>query len=272
MSVVHKIIGDQPLDVSKLNAFVSTIEGALYEERGEGVIFYWIDGKSTRGFDITLEQDFIEIRNMVLSNRCDYELTNNVVDEILNLTVGRVLDIDEEPVTVFPIWSNDKIAETEIHDCEVIHILSKEHEVAIDGPIRKVHFGKRLHKNFASLKGEQLRDKMFDLVLYVNYQIPNFERGNIMRVGDSKDDQKIMKVVTNETDCILDKYDYILLWVAEGQHPIMITNEILNSMLPSNWKLVDEFTVVAPITSEKEWEKLLADAKKHDLFESYINS
>jgi len=270
MSIVHRIISKQPLDVSRLNAFVSTIDGALFEERGEGDVFYWIDGKSTRGFDITLEQDAIEVRNMVLSNRYDYELTNKVVDEILHLTGGKVLDIDEEPVTVFPIWDSDKIAETEIRDCEVIHILSKEHEIAIDGPIRNVHFGKRLHKNFASLKGEQLRNKMLDLILYVNYQIPNFERGNIMRVSDSTEEQKIIKVVANETDCILDKYDYILLWVAEGQHPLMITNEILNTMLPSNWKLVDEYTVVAPITSEKEWEKLLADAKKQDLFESFI--
>ena len=189
----------------------------------------------------------------------------------VNLTVGRILNQEEEPVTNFPIWDNDKIADTEIHDCEIILSLSKEHDVAIDGPIRKVHFGKRLHKNFAPLKGEQLRNKMFDLVLYVNYQIPNYEYCNLMLVGKPEEEhQKRMIVLSNDKDCIIDRYENIMLYTSDN--PIMITNEILNSMLPSNWKLVDEYTVVAPITSEKEWNKLLTDAKKHDLFESFIKS
>jgi hypothetical protein len=271
MCIIHSIIGKRTLDVSKLNVFVSTIDGATYQDRGEGVFYYWMDGKSTRGLNITLEKDCIEVRNMVLSNRYDYELTNKVIEEILTLTGGTILDEGEEQITDFPIWDNEKIAETEIRDSEVILTLSKEHEVSIDGPIRKVHFGKRLHKNFEPLKGEQLKNKMFDLVLYVNYQIPNFEKGNIMRVGNSKDDQKTMKVLASDTNYIIDKYDYILLFVSEGQQPIMITNEILNTMLPSNWKLVDEYTVVAPITNEKEWDKLLTNAKKHDLFENFMN-
>ena len=78
-----------------------------------------------------------------------------------------------------------------------------------------------------------------------------------------------MKLLTNEVDYIIDKYDFILLQTTEEQ-PIMITNEILNSMLPSNWQLVDEFTIVAPITSQDEWNKLLTNAKKQDLFESFM--
>ena len=108
---------------------------------------------------------------------------------------------------------------------------------------------------------------MFDLILQVNYEIPDFEIGNIMRVVNSEDDPKIMKVLTNETDYILDKYDYILLYVPDK--PIMITNEILNTMLPSNWDLVDEYTIVAPITNHSEWDNLLNNAKKYDLWEKF---
>lgn len=272
MSVIHNIISKRPLDISRLDKFVATIDGATYEDRGEGVFYFWIDGKSTRGFDITLEEGYIEVRNTVLSNRHDYELTNKIVAETVVLTDGIILDEDEEKVSNFPIFNNDRITKAEIHDCETIQVLSREHEdIAIFGPVRKVHFGKRLHEQFKGLKVEQLKNKMFDLILTVNYQIPNFEPGNIMRVRNSEDDEKIMKLLTNETDYIIDKYDYILLNTSD-ERPIMITNDILNTMLPSNWKLVDEFTVVAPMTDESEWNKLLTNAKKFDLWNKFLNS
>ena len=272
MSVIHNIINKQPLDISRLDKFVSTIEGATYEDRGGGVFYFWTDGKSTRGFDITLEQGYIEVRNTVLSNKHDYDLSNKIVAEILALTDGIILDEDEEQVSNLPIFDNDKITKLEIHDCETIQVLSREHEdIAIYGPIRKVHFGKRLHEQFKGLKGEQLKNKMFELILTVNYRIPNFECGNIMQVGNSEEDKKIMKLLTNKTDYIIDKYDFILLNTSEEQ-PIMITNEILNSMLPSNWQLVDEFTIVAPIADKSEWNKLLTNAKKFDLWNEFTKN
>lgn len=272
MSVIHNIINKKPLDILILDKLVSTIEGAKFEDRGGGVFYFWIDGKSTRGLDITIEQGYIEVRNTVLSNRHDYDLSNKIVAQILTLTDGIILDEDEEQISNLPIFDNYKIAKLEINDSETIQVLSKEHEdIAIFGPIRKVHFGKRLYEQFKGLKGEQLKDKMFELILTVNYRIPNFEYGNIMQVGNSEEDKKIMKLLTNETDCIIDKYDYILLKSSEEQ-PIIITNEILNSMLPSNWQLVDEFTIVAPITDKGQWNRLLINAKKFDLWNEFTRS
>lgn len=271
MSVIHNIITNKPLDLSRLNDFVSTIDKAVVEDRGEGTFYFWTKGKSTRGFDITINGDVIEIRNTILSNRHDYELTNQVVEKIINLTDGLILNEDEEQVSDLPVFDDKRISEAEIHDCETIQLLSKEHEdIAIYGPIRKVHFGKRLHEDFKNSKGEELRDKMFDIILSVNYQIPDFEYGTIMQVGNNEDDKKIMKLLTNKTDYIIDKYDYILL-NSSDEKPIMITNEILNKMLPSNWNLVDEFTVVAPMTSEAEWEKLLNTAKQYDQFDTFTS-
>ncbi len=92
MSVIHNILTKKSLDISELNDFVSTIDNATFEDRGEGVYYYWIEGKSTRGFDITIDGDTIEIRNTVLSNKPDYDLTNKVVEKILKLTDGIILD------------------------------------------------------------------------------------------------------------------------------------------------------------------------------------
>ncbi len=54
MSLIHNIIIKSPLDVARLNKFVATIEGATYEARGENVIYFWINGKSTRGLTLRL--------------------------------------------------------------------------------------------------------------------------------------------------------------------------------------------------------------------------
>jgi len=269
MSLIHTIITKQPLEISRLNNFVTKIDNASYGERGEGTYYYWIEGKSTRGFDIAIDGEVIEIRNTVLSNRYDYELTNKIVEEILKLTDGIILSEEEEQVEALPLFDNDRIVETELNDCQFIQTLSKEHEdIGIYGPTRKVHFGKRLQNTYKKLNGQQLRDKMFETILVVNYELPDFEYGNIMEVGNTADNKKIMKLLTNKTDYIIDKYDYILLNTLD-EKPIMITNEILNSMLPSNWTLVDEFTIVAPITGKVEWTALLKNAEKYNLWDSY---
>ena len=269
MSVIHNILTKKALDILELNNFVLTIDNATFEDRGEGVYYYWIAGKSTRGFDITINGDIIEVRNTVLSNKSDYDLTNKVVEKIINLTGGLIFDEDEEQIDTLPIFNNDRIIETELEDCEHIKILSKEIEdIAIYGPIRKVHFGKRLYNTFKHLSGQQLKENMFDLIVKVNYQIPNFDYGNIMQVSNSNDNKKIMKLLTNETDCIIDKYDYILLHISDDK-PLMITNEILNKFLPSDWTLVDEFTIVAPMTSKDEWDKLINTAKEFDQFDTF---
>lgn len=269
MSVIHNILTKKSLDISKLNDFVSTLDNAVVEDRGEGTYYFWTEGKSTRGFDITIDGDVIEVRNTILSNKHDYELTNNVVETILNLTDGLLINEDEEQVETLPLFDSQKILDTEINDCKLIQTLTREKEdIAIFGPTRKVHFGKRLYETLKLYSGRELCNVMFEIILKVNYQIPDYDYGNVMQVGNSEDDKKIMKLLTNEVDCIIDKYDYILLHTSE-ETPIMITNEILNKLLPSNWTLVDEFTVVAPMTSEVEWEKLLNTAKQYDQFDTF---
>lgn len=267
MSLIHNILTRKPLNTSELNDFVSTIDNATFEERGEGIYYYWIDGKSTRGFDITIEGNAIEVRNTILSNKPDYDLTNKVVEKILKLTDGLILNEHEEQIETLPLFDDEKIFDLELNDCQIIQTLTGEKkDIAIFGPTRKVHFGKRLYETFKQYSGKELCNVIFDIILTVCYRIPDFSYGNIMQVGNNEDDKQTIRLLTNETDCIVDKYDYILLNTSD-EKLIMITNEILNKMLPSNWKLVDEFTIVAPITSQAEWEKLIRNAKQYDQFD-----
>lgn len=272
MSISHYIVAKQPLEITQLNSYVETLKNTKYEYRGEGTNLYWIDGKSTRGVEITIEDDSIEVRNTILSNWHDYELTNKIVMEIVSLTGGVLLNEDQEQVNDLPLYTTDAIAEYETRDCMmVLAFLSNQKDFTIYGPVRSVHFGKKLFKELEALEGEQLKAKVFDIILRVNYQIPNYESGNTMRVGNTEENQKIMKLLTNTEDCIIGKYDNILLYNDE-KPPIMITNEILNTMMPSNWTLVDEFTIVAPVTGQDEWEMLLWRAKEYDMFDSFMSN
>jgi len=268
MSVLHKILGKRPLELANLRTFALNIEGIRCVDRGEKTLYFWDDGKSVRGFDISHEENYIEVRNTVLSNRFDYELTNKIVTEILTLTDGIVFNEEDVEVKKSPLFDNDTIIEKEIRDCEMVRMLSKEYETTILGPIRKVYFGERMYKELISLNGKDLRNTMFDLVLTVNYRLPDYDSPNIMLVNNRENDegQKKMIVLSNEVNCIFGRHDNILLYTEDN--PIMITNEILNTMLPLDWTLVDEYTIIAPMIGQKEWEKFLANAKKFDLFET----
>lgn len=266
MSITHYIQTKETLNFEQLNTLLLSIKNITYEKRGLEAYYYWIDKKSTRGVDITIESHSVEVRNTTLSNSYDYDLTNQILDIITLLTKGIVFNESDEQVINFPIFSNEKITQLEIYDCEMTLKLSKElGDLAIFSPIRKVHFGNELHEKFKYLSGEKLKEEMFNIILKVNYQIPNFEYGDIFQFGEQEDSKKLIKILTNESNCIIDKYDYIALNIVNDQ-PIVITNKILNSILPANWVRVDEFTIVAPILSNPEWDKLLIKAKPFDIW------
>lgn len=272
MSVLHYTITKQPLNAPTLNQFISsTIKDVVIEKRSENVYYYWIKNKSTRGFDITIENNSIEVRNTMLSNYYDYKLTNRVVSKMVEMTQAIVLDEEEEQVNASPLFSQEQIVQMQIDDCKTLQNLSAfAKDLAIYSPVRKVYFGQKTHHQFQSLNEKEVQEKIFSTILKVNYQIPNFEYGNILEMRNEAEEQKILKLLTNKSNYIIAKYDYILLHT-ENQNPIVIDNDILNSILPPQWQLVDEFNIVAPILPNKEWIKLQQRASPYDLWNELMN-
>jgi len=269
MSLFHYIRLKKAFDVDALNDKLESIAGIEIEERGENCYYYWIAGKSTRGFDITLEDDQIEIRNTVLSNKTDYLLTNEVTKAILALTKTEVVDEEGDPVIGNLLFDEEKIRELEIRGCEVTRAISKEHEdLAIFGPVRKVHFGKRLYETYKHLEGEKLRDSIFEIVLHVQFSIPDYGFGDVLNLGDGES-KKVIKVLGNSGNLLIDKYDYIGI-VGKDESLVLITNSALNKILPNEWNLVDEFTIVAPKISPESFGQLVEKAKAFNVFEEVL--
>lgn len=275
MSIIHNIIPKNELDINTLaNYLDNVLEDFAIEQRGETNFYMWINHKSTRGVDLSFEENnILEIRNTILSNKHDYILTNKLIETIVHLTDGKILDEDDTKINAFPVFSEERIKTTEINDCKTILLLSKsEQEIAIFGPIRKVHFGPKIYNKlkFSMENEKEMVENVFKIILNVQYHIPNYEYGNILQT-DNKNDEKpaILKLLTNEVDCLIDKYDYIIF--NKDNKIIMITNNDLNSILPKQWNLVDEYTVIAPILPEKEWKTLVTNAEKIDKSESFMN-
>ena len=128
MSIIHKILPVSGFEISDLNDFATTIENAKYKVKNDDTTYYWIDGKSNRGVDISLEDGLIEIRNTILSNLHDYELTNKLVEQIRLLCDGILFNEDNANIESFPLFESERINETEISDCEVIQIMIRERQ------------------------------------------------------------------------------------------------------------------------------------------------
>lgn len=267
MSTIHNIKPKQTFAFSELNKKISEFPFHVkYDKRGDFTFYYWVPEKSTRGVDVSIEGDIIEIRNTVLSNVDDYELTNYLTREIISLTHGRVYNEDEEEVVSDPVFSSDKIKQLELDECNLLtYYAEKDQEFTVFGPVREVHIGKRIINELRQ-EGESgiVNLQLLDLILEVNYNLPDYEEGIVMEGKDPKSGKwKYMKVITNTVDLIIGKYDAVLF--TDGEKVFMISNELLNTILPGEWELVDEYTIIAPILEERSWLKLLEAARALDI-------
>lgn len=274
MSIIHNIKTKNLLDFNRLNKAVEqTIENVEFEYRGGDTFYYWLDKLSARGVDISIEKtNLVEIRNTVMSNRFDYILTNKIVELIISQIGGVIYDQDKDIVDKFPLFDDKAIEENELNDSEIIYFMSNENDMAIYTPKRTVHFGNRLYKELSTLSKANRKIKMYEIIQNCLYNIPEYSYGDVLQIGnDESEDKKILKLLTNKVDCLIDKYDRIML-NRDGQNPIMITNQTLNTILPEKWKLYDEFTIAAPKLSDEEWESLKDRASTHDIFDDFVKN
>ena len=269
MSIVHKIYYKKAFSFQKLNEKLN-ISYLVVDNKTENLNYYYILGKSARGLDVSIEKGFIEIRNTTLSNKADYVLTNQIVFEILNFVSGNLYNEDGDLLTDQTIYNDFQINELLINDSSVVNILSKENNsIEIFCPIKNVHFGRRTFERFAHLNGVDLKNEVFKLIHKVQYELPNYPAGNIMRVG-SDENAKIIKLITREVDYIIEKYDNIILYT-EGDEMLMIDNETLISIIPKSWQLIDAIIIVAPILNEDEWQKLIEDATPFNMYNTFAH-
>ena len=285
MSVLHYIKTKEPINFVILQKIIErTLEDVLYEQRSETLCYFWIDGASTRGVDVNVEeQNWIELRNTTFSSKEDYVLTNELANCICNLYEGILYveneeyddDIDDISLEYHPkehpLFTMEEMNTMPLIDTDEINLMASQLQqtITLFGPIRKVHFGPELLGKLSNKSNEELTILLQEIMVYVNYRIPNYEYGNVLEMGEGED-KKTLKLLGNFSDCIIDKYDFIL-FQKEDDKIIAITNDTLNTILPLSWERVDEYTIVAPLLPEDEFENLVAQAEKLNQYDELKN-
>ncbi|QBN17272.1 hypothetical protein [Flavobacterium nackdongense] len=276
MSILHYIKTKEPINFVILQKVIErTLEDVKYEQRSETLCYFWIDEASTRGVDVSLEEEnWIELRNTGFSSKEDYLLTNELANSICNLYDGQLYidneEYDEESDDAsleyipkeHPLFTTEDMEAIPHTDTQVVSAmaLQLQQTITLFCPIRKVHFGPELLGKLSEKSNEELTILLHKIILYVNYQIPNYEYGNVLEMGEGED-KKTLKLLANQSNCIIDKYDFIL-FQKEDDKIIAITNDTLNTILPKSWQRVDEYTIVATILPEDEFINLVAQAEK----------
>ena len=274
MSIIHYIKNKKKLDFTKLRSKLEAKFLAVkIESRGVGNYYIWIDGKSTKGVDVTIYDDRVEIRNTTLSNDNDYKLTNFLGVTISVLTRGKIYSENDKQLRIPILFSKKEIVKIQLSDCDIMISLCGDNEISIYGPIRKIHFGKRLHQKLNSLrnKPEFLISTVLNLILKVQYGLPEYTYGTTMEmVKENTDTPYLLKLITNTQDTIIDKYEYIMFNKPNcDDEVIMIKNDTLNKILPVEWELIDEYMIIAPILKEQSWNELVEKANQlneYDVF------
>lgn len=271
MFVYHEIKPKLPLDFEQFHQDISYVENLIIKPRGNGENHYYINQKSARPIDITLTKKSIEIRNPFLSNYADFTLTNVLVKHILKLTQGKVFDGHGKKTTATPLFLPLIAHEHCMVQASTAKMLCDEDQVlTIFGPIRKVVLDKNVFKPFKNIEDDDqnLHKQLNKLILKVNYKLPDYGYGDMLETTIDGE-ETTMKLLSNKSNYLVDYYDYILLHRVD-QNPIMITNQILNQILPKEWKLVDALNIVAPIIPEASWNKLLERALSLDMWKDVM--
>lgn len=270
MSILHFVHAKKKIQTILIVHQLGIIENKLKAVDNDNDAYYlYTHGESARGIDISVENNVLEIRTTTLSNRADYNLANAVAKITLDLFGGKIYSEDDTLLETTKLFDNETIEALQIKDAEILKIMCKnEKNITIFCPLRLVHFGKRLYKKLERLEGGYLYNEIYKIMYNVQYELPDYEGGSILRVGDGEN-AKLMKVLSNKVDYIVNEYDYILLSTDDEEKPLMIDSEILCSILPASWKLVDEKTLVAPIIEEAEWLNLIEKASPLNLYDSY---
>lgn len=264
MSKLIYLKANKSLDIDLLaNSVAAVVPNLRGEKRSETLFFFWIEGASARGIDVSFESEqLIEFRNTICSNEADYHLTNQLV-ELAQYLFGGELKNEASELVYLPIYTAEQIVKDMQSDAEMVQamIAMQNKTLTLYGPQRKIHIGPRCLETLQ--QGDHLATALNALILKVNYTAPEVTYGNEMETTlDGQ--QVVLKLVSNQAPCVLDKYDYVLF--EDEDVYIVLKPDDLIRILPETWSLLDEYTLYAPVLKDSDFEALKQAARTYNVY------
>lgn len=276
MSRNHYIIPKQQYDLNQFFGLVTKIEGIQYEDRGNDIYYFWMEGKSTRGMDFSVSGDRIELRMTNFSNEGDYFVTGVLAKLFQDVYKCKIVDEDGKRVKNELIYTSAEATQNIYDDYNALKAMHQIEEglITLFCPHRRVHLGKTVFKKLAHLEEGKAIAELEKLIKDINYSYPEYSYGLIVS-WESDDGKTIIEkinVLDNVTHTMIDKYEYLMFdHPINQERQIVITNDQLNTILPKQWKLLDDYTVLAPPLPDKDWLTFRLEAAKMDLYDSVFN-
>jgi hypothetical protein len=223
--------------------------------------YFYEEGYSTRGIDVTEEANGYEVRMTTLSNANDYLLCNTIIWLLHTLTGGTVFNEDDKELYAGKVFSDKDIADNLDADISILKALlnrdpHKEPDIVIYGPVRPFHFGRKMRDKVNALTGDKyaVAYKLSNMLLRCQFPPAEFEQGsNLLEVTNKDDTKYLLQIFRNSKNMLLENVKRIILSIDEEESGIYIEPKVLVQFLPESWELVDEYTVLAKQLPQNLW-------------------
>lgn len=264
MSHTYKITTSQRIDIKELIDKLRDKRIAAYAIDRHPTYQIFEDGFSTRGVDITEEDNGYEIRMMVLANSHDYLLCNQIAFILCNNLNGTLTNEEGNEKFIGTLFYDLDISNKMQSDIETTFALLKEgHNIDIFGPVREFSFGERTRRKALALQGDKhaIAYKLSKMILACQYPPENFiPFSNLLKVTGKDEEEYYVQVLTNSKDKVVEKVKEYAI-ISGNNEKIYLKPEELISILPEEWELIDEYTILASKLGEEKWDKFINDAK-----------
>lgn len=255
-----------------INYEIPNLKGVL---KSEDLIYFYAEGTSVRGIDLSIEDYGYELQLNAMSSMDDHKITAIIIRYFRKmLDYGNIRDlsyvVDGEPVSNEKMWFWTALDNYNFEEeAKSLKGMSEvtESVVTIFGPTRPIHIGPYTLRKLGAGKEGWVK-RLEALFLKILYHLPENESDNVMAFSRPDGQEIEMKSISPNVNYILDKYDYLCLSADTEElnidDLIVFTNDILNENLPSEWERMDDYTIVAPGLTEEKHSQLLQKLKPFD--------
>ena len=246
------------------------------EKREENYVYFYLNGMSSRGVDVSIEDIGYEIRNTVMSNKADLMLAHRIIMYLMVKTKSMAYNEDDEIIEPNYLLNKDNFENGFKDDLKTIFIFIEGTGETIEfpGPTRSVFIGKTILNKYSNYKNNInfVSENIENLFLKVLYNLPDYTEGNLMG-ADSKEGKMIkIKIVTHDDCYIIQNYDYIIVSNEDETNKdemVMVNIQNIRKVLPPKWEINDEITLVAPKLTLENWKHFRAKCKEVNCYNEF---
>lgn len=275
MSILHELRTAKDFDLKKLYEDLGNrVPNLCIEERGNDIYYFYCHGTSTQGVDLSKEEYGYEIRNTILSSKADFVLSNHIAELVQQYTQCEIWSEEDEHITSHPVFSESDIEYNRKQEADTITVLLKDGQrYSFYGPVRQFHLGQNMLHYIENNSNDKLSvaNTVEQIALKVQYKYPDYGTNDVLETERENGEKVTIKVLNSKSNYVTSYYDYIVLAHEQEEEEglLMLTHATLMDILPTEWELLDEYSLHIPQIGQEAWNKLVEKAKPLNCFDEF---